>query len=266
MRPRLTSISRPSIVVAATVAAVIGTSFAVAAQAPADGINACADKSSGALRLIDPAKKGNAGKCKKSERGVVWSVAGPAGAAGPQGAAGLPGSPGAAGVPGPAGPQGPAGAGSPGPTGPLGARGSVGPTGPPGPAGPVTGQAPSGLTQTGVVSARDIGGVEVVEGDISYPFRISGDITAHFVGGPDSATSPFCTGSTAAPTAAAGHLCVYISHSRNLRTGGPPLAFVNPSTVSETSSTGGLGAIVRAYPFGDGAQVWVYGVWAVKAP
>lgn len=50
-------------------------------------------KAKGSVRLV--AKKG---KCKRGERKVNWSVAGPTGAAGQNGAQGLPGPPGPAGA------------------------------------------------------------------------------------------------------------------------------------------------------------------------
>jgi hypothetical protein len=73
-------------------------------------INACAKKSSGALRL-----KGS-GSCRPSERAVAWAVTGPRGPAGPAGPAGAQGA------------QGPAGQ-----TGPPGSTGATGAAGPPGP-------------------------------------------------------------------------------------------------------------------------------------
>ena len=78
-------------------------------------INACRNKSSGALRV--PA---TGTSCKSDEQPLQWNVRGVAGPAGPAG---------------PAGAQGPAGvAGPAGPAGPSGTTGATGPQGPPGPA------------------------------------------------------------------------------------------------------------------------------------
>lgn len=88
-----------------------------------DVINACRNKSGGALRV--PA----AGTpCKSDEQPLQWNVRGVAGPAGPAGA------------------QGPAGV--TGPAGPAGARGTTGATGPQGPVGPSSVEALRGSTCT----------------------------------------------------------------------------------------------------------------------
>ena len=91
-----------------------------------DVINACRNKSSGALRV--PA---TGTPCKSDEQPLRWNVRGVAGPAGP---------------PGPAGAQGPVGAD--GPTGPAGPRGLTGATGPQGPPGPSSVDALRGSTCT----------------------------------------------------------------------------------------------------------------------
>jgi Phage Tail Collar Domain/Collagen triple helix repeat (20 copies) len=103
---------------------------ATAAVPSAEGrIDACYQKSSGKLRLLDP-RGGDA--CTNGEIPISWNEQGPAGAEGPAG---------------PEGPQGPAGpAGPEGPTGPAGATGSQGATGPAGPIGPAGPQGPAGTT------------------------------------------------------------------------------------------------------------------------
>jgi len=87
---------------------------AVNQQAATTTVHACANKSTGALRV--------ATSCTRTERAITWDVVGP------RGLPGTPGSPGTAGSPGPSGPS--------GPPGPSGAPGSTGPIGPSGPAGP----------------------------------------------------------------------------------------------------------------------------------
>jgi hypothetical protein len=98
----------------------VAVGFEVAnAQIPAqDGtITACYTKSTGGIRLIDPAST----TCKSGETTLTWNQqgnTGPQGPVGPQGATG------------PAGPQGAAGATGPqGPVGPAGPQGQQGPAG-----------------------------------------------------------------------------------------------------------------------------------------
>jgi hypothetical protein len=109
---------------AVTVLVAGGAAYATGLVSDAQ-INACAKKSSGALRL-----KGSGG-CRPSERAVSWAVTGPQGPAGPAGAQGAQGPAGAQGAQGPAGAQG--AQGPAGPTGPQGATGATGAAGPPGP-------------------------------------------------------------------------------------------------------------------------------------
>jgi hypothetical protein len=74
----------------------VGLSSAIAADSPQ--IRACANRDTGALRLLVE------GRCTKRERLIVWSQEGPVG---PTGVAGSAGSRGPIGPQGPAGPQGP---------------------------------------------------------------------------------------------------------------------------------------------------------------
>jgi hypothetical protein len=64
--------------VGVTVALILGASgFAVAAIPNDKGeIQACYKKSDGKLRVIDPAKKGKAGKCKSDEKALNWTQKG----------------------------------------------------------------------------------------------------------------------------------------------------------------------------------------------
>jgi hypothetical protein len=96
-----------AIAAAATVALAAGTAYATGLVSSAATVNACAKKTTGALRL-----KG-ARSCSSSEHAIAWSVRGPAGPAGPSGAQGATGA-----------------------TGPAGAKGATGATGPQGPTGP----------------------------------------------------------------------------------------------------------------------------------
>jgi hypothetical protein len=116
-----------------------------------NAIEACYQKSTGRLRIVD------SDGCESGERKVTWNVRGPQGLrgdAGPAGARGPAGERGPAGPAGPAGPRGligPAGpqgvAGPMGPVGPKGETGGPGPAGAnglPGPRGPVGPEGPAG--------------------------------------------------------------------------------------------------------------------------
>lgn len=116
----------------------VGLSSAIAADTPQ--IRACANRKTGALRLL------TSGKCTRQEQLVVWSQSaepGPPGPSGPTGSTGPTGPVGPSGPPGPTGSAGPSG--SPGPTGPIGPTGPAGPAGSAGPAGPA-GPAGEGLS------------------------------------------------------------------------------------------------------------------------
>lgn len=97
----------------------VGLSSAIAADT--QQIRACANRQTGALRLLA------SDKCRQGERLVVWSQAGPQG---PRGETGLSGPAGPAGAVGPAGPSGPAGPPGAGGSGPQGPQGPAGPQGP----------------------------------------------------------------------------------------------------------------------------------------
>lgn len=93
---------RPSPAVAA---ASIGLLLAVGGVAVASTpnssglVNGCYQKNGGGLRIIDTAKRGFAGKCRRSEKALNWNQKGAKGlqgTAGPAGTPGTPGTPGAA--------------------------------------------------------------------------------------------------------------------------------------------------------------------------
>jgi hypothetical protein len=96
-------ITRPSLSPAtalAGIAVVVSIAGAAFGSSP-DGsgqFTGCAKKKSGALRLVDTAKKGKAGKCRHSERQVTWSQRGPTGTSGQPGEQGIAGTNGAAGL------------------------------------------------------------------------------------------------------------------------------------------------------------------------
>jgi hypothetical protein len=141
----------PSTVIS-IVALVMATSgLAVAAIPSGNGsITACYHKRTGALRVVDAARKCDA----RTERVLAWNEKGIQGDVGATGAAGRDGERGPQGLQGPRGDSGERGATGPqgipgsaaarGDTGPSGARGSTGPAGPTGLAGPIGPVGPTG--------------------------------------------------------------------------------------------------------------------------
>ena len=77
----------------AVVGAIALLMLAAASAAGATTIYACANKKSGAMRIVSAKAK-----CRRGERKLSWSSAGPAGPAGAPGAPGAAGAPGANGV------------------------------------------------------------------------------------------------------------------------------------------------------------------------
>jgi hypothetical protein len=129
-------VGRTLSIATAALAATAGVSYAttqVTRQATAvTVIQACQQKSSGMLRIVEAAADCNV----HSELPISWNSVGPAGPAGPAGAAGPAGPAGQDGATGPAGPAGADGKdGATGPAGPQGPQGEQGPAGPQGPAG-----------------------------------------------------------------------------------------------------------------------------------
>jgi len=110
---------------AASLVLVGGAAYATGAST----LSACAQKSTGALRLVSAA-----GDCHPDETFVSWNQQGIQGPPGPQGPQGVPGPQGKTGATGPA-----------GPAGPTGATGAAGPAGPAGPQGPKVDPGPSAV-------------------------------------------------------------------------------------------------------------------------
>jgi hypothetical protein len=112
---KLGKTARPASVATLATLLIGAAAATVHADIPQGGVvSACYAKSTGSIRVIDPATT----SCKSSEIALSWSESGPQG---PTGAAG------------PAGPAGPIGATGPaGPTGLTGATGAIGPVGPTG--------------------------------------------------------------------------------------------------------------------------------------
>jgi hypothetical protein len=153
---------------------------------------------------------------------------------------------------GPAGPQGPKG--DTGPQGPKGDRGERGETGPPG---PLTEVLPSGKTERGMYifgGTRAAGGSYTPNFSISYPVPVNftPKLTFIRVGG---ATTSECTGSTAAPTAAPGALCIYESRDDT--------AYVTGAAIEAPTTHFGALLYVSAPA---GADYEIEGSYALTAP
>jgi hypothetical protein len=195
---------------AGLVVAVIALVFALAGGAIAANNNSATASKAG--------PRGKTGKTGKTGPQGPKGDAGPAGPQGPKGDAGSQGG---------VGPAGPAGVGTAGPTGPTGktgttgvtgATGVTGTTGVTGPAGPTCNEdgeclLPVGATETGVWSFRAIN-VAKASISISYPLRIPGGLTYHYVKWSEQGSVPpavpECPSIEAAePEALPGNLCVY---------------------------------------------------------
>ncbi len=153
---------------------------------------------------------------------------------------------------GPAGPAGPQGV-----AGPKGEKGEKGDKGDTGPAGPLTEVLPSGKTERGMYvfnGTRPSGSSYTPNFSISYSLPLNFKPKLTFIGQGDP-TTPECTGTTAAPTAAPGALCIYESRNDG-----------NPSTGADIETpTEHFGALLYVSA-AAGANYEVEGSYAVTAP
>lgn len=103
MRRIVHSTPSPGIAVASVALLIAGGGIALASIPGGGVVHACYQKRTGALRVIDTARRGFAVKCRSTERALTWSQHGPQGVrgtAGPPGTPGTPGTPGSPGAPG----------------------------------------------------------------------------------------------------------------------------------------------------------------------
>ncbi len=138
---------------------------------------------------------------------VLKKLKGSAGRAGANGANGAPGTSGPAGAPGPAGKEGV------GKEGASGKEGKEGKEGKAGAEGPLLNTLPSGKTLKGAFGGSSnipSGASGAIEASISYPFPLAGSPRAEVIQEGGSPTA-HCPGSSTAPSASPGYLCVYVS-------------------------------------------------------
>lgn len=217
------------------------------------------------------AQQGLNGKQKKEVKNIAKKFAGKQGPAGPQGLPGPAGAPGAKGDTGAAGPEGPPGEEGPiGKTGPAGKDGADGADGEDG----ACSNADPDCTMPSKSTLSGHWGVAIPAGEGNYAQAPISFVLAYPASAPtfhyvtakaaEEETAPAeCSGSATAPTAAAGHLCVYES-------GIYALAEL-PTSQFEAGFTAGLAELDS-----HGMRIWLKGVasftsynggtWAVTAP
>ncbi len=145
--------------------------------------------------------------------------------------------------------------GPPGPKGETGAQGDPGAQGETGPPGPFPGELPSGKTIRGVYAMIDNAPAsgtalrDAVSFGFSLPAAVVPSVQAHFV--VSGVPNPNCPGSSPAPNAAPGHLCVFEQAGANH-------AAMNIDVRSS-------GATLTTYS-GAAGLVSSGGSWAVTAP
>jgi hypothetical protein len=208
---------------------------------PSGVIHSCYQKTKGNLRIVKAGKP-----CLKSERALAFNQQGPQGKQGLQGLQGTTGQ------------QGPHG--TTGQQGLQGTTGQQGQQGATGPAGPLTTALPSGQTLRGSFNLDTVAaGASQINGSaIAFGFSLASAPAAQIipVGG---STTAQCAGSVAAPSAAAGYLCLYESTKSNLSS----LEVCNSGNVCPAANA--FGAELFAIATATG-RFYVDGTWAVKAP
>jgi len=193
-----------------------------------------------------PGLEGAAGST--GETGATGAT-GAAGATGAKGVTGATGASGAAGTTGGTGPTGPTGetgpqgsteSGATGPTGPTGATG-LSPAGPTGATGTLPATAGSGESESGswsVMSGSNPNTGGEIVGTISFPIQLSIAPThVEYLRRGKSSTN--CPGSSEAPSATAGFLCVYAGFEHNEPSGFPPLPTIENAAGAPGASVSG---------------------------
>jgi hypothetical protein len=154
---------------------------------------------------------------------------------------------GAGGMPGPRGLR--------GARGPRGRRGATGPAGPTGPAGAFTDALPAGKTLRGTYALAG----DDPAGSITFALALDAAPTAHWLSAGAAATTE-CPGSASAPSATAGHLCLYEGDS----TGSVDTrSLFDPASGGAGASRFGAGLRLSA---SGSNTISSQGTWAVTAP
>jgi Collagen triple helix repeat (20 copies) len=172
----------------------------------------------------------------------------------------LKGATGKAGAAGAIGAAGPAGlAGSPGKEGAPGKEGKEGAKGNTGEPGPLLTTLPSGKTETGSFvgaqyTASSATGISFVIPQISYPYPLASEPTPEVIQEGGSSTA-HCPGSSTAPTAAPGFLCIYVSLASE----------IEGSVNTESFVTYKRGAEPYAEAKKNDVTAQLFGTWAVTA-
>jgi hypothetical protein len=183
---------------------------------------------------------------------------GPAGPAGTAGSAGAKGEPGATGSAGPAGPT-----GSQGPAGAAGKNGTNGKEGSPWTDG---GMLPPGSAETGVWGLSEVLGkpkLGAIHIPISFPIPLASALDekhVEVIGEGATGEAGHCTGTSEAPTAEPGNLCVYIASGNKA----PAEAFVLQDMETGEEGAGKSGADLQGFVIEEGAEA--RGEWVVTAP
>lgn len=165
----------------------------------------------------------------------------------------------------PVGPKGDTGA-----TGPQGERGATGPQGPTGQPGTsvFASTVPSGTTVKGAFGDTDIGtdtdASASVRGAVSFsvpaPANLS-DEQVNFASGLASDNDATCTGSTGAPTAPPGKVCLYVDDFTGL-SGSVSGLSINPGSTASRLGFAFTGTGNNADP----SRMILQGTWAYTAP
>jgi hypothetical protein len=146
-------------------------------------------------------------------------------------------------------------------------RGKRGPQGPRGVAGPYPASLPSHRTITGAWAAGNTAvGATVGSSQFSYsastfafPFATA-PTPVIIYDAADNEDPVHCTGTPAAPAAAPGYLCVYVSYSKDIDT----LSLYDPATANfGAASKFGWGLVAKST---NGGNVVAQGTWAATAP
>jgi Collagen triple helix repeat (20 copies) len=163
--------------------------------------------------------------------------------------------------------RGPAGAaGAAGAKGATGAQGVQGIQGIQGIPGPFPSTLPAGKTLVGTysISQGAVGGTDQGSdwgaSPISFDYPLAAAPTVVVVTGvnPDPT---HCTGTTAAPAAASGFLCVYQGANGTLAAGSPDVC--PPAGCGGSSAASKYGGVVRAFGSSATTRWYTWGTWAV---